>query len=173
MERRKLYFNVGGCRLETYSSTIAQRCGVKWLTHLKEQSSCEGPDEYFLDRNPVLFQCVLDYCRTGHLHVPHNLCGPFIREELKFWDISPSLIRPCCWTPFMTDDQQRFAGKQSINLSNYSCLEVAITVLLDNQISNVFKVDLLFKLSFADCKTFQGHTGNEILGVLTNVTAML
>ena len=110
MERRRVVFNIGGCRFETLASTIIQRCGLKWFNRLQEMSADEGLEGYFIDRNPLMFRCILDYCRTGHLHIPHNICGPFIREELAFWNISPSLIRPCCWGPFTTDDQLRFAG---------------------------------------------------------------
>ena len=106
----RLTFHIGGTRLETYTSTIVDRCGQKWLSQLIARAERLGPEEYFIDRNPVIFSCVLDYCRTGYLHVPHNICGDMIKEELEFWNISPALIRPCCWVPFTTDDHLKHAG---------------------------------------------------------------
>ena len=32
-------------------------------------------DEYFLDRDPEVFGCVLNFMRSGHLHIPSTLCG--------------------------------------------------------------------------------------------------
>ena len=111
MDKNRVVFNIGGSRFETLTSTIIQRCGLKWYTNLQELSDGEDDvEEFFIDRNPIMFQCILDYCRTGHLHIPHNICGPYIRQELEFWDISPALIRPCCWAPFASDDHLRFAG---------------------------------------------------------------
>ena len=108
---RIVMFNVGGKRFETFESTLTERCGNRWMAELIAQCIRINQDEYFVDRNPKMFRCVLDYCRTGHLHIPHNICGPFIREELAFWNISPALIRPCCWGPFTSDDSLRFASE--------------------------------------------------------------
>ena len=107
----KITFNVGGSRFDTYSQTIIGRMGEKWFKRLKNASARLTTDEYFLDRNPKVFGCILDYCRSGHLHLPHNICGPFITEEMAWWDISPTTIQPCCWAPFSDDDQMRHAGK--------------------------------------------------------------
>ena len=112
--QNRLIFYIGGSEFYTLPSTITKRCGSKWLQNLLDKATCVGNGEYFLDRNPKMFSCILDYCRTGTLHLPHNICGPFIREELSFWDISPTLIEPCCWSPFTTDEQVKHAGKEVI-----------------------------------------------------------
>ena len=106
----KITFNVGGHRFDTYSKTIVERLGEKWLTCVKDSSARVSSDEYFIDRNPTMFSCILDYCRTGHLHLPHNICGPFVTEEMMWWNVSPDIVQPCCWSPFTADDQQRHAG---------------------------------------------------------------
>ena len=105
-----IVFNVGGRRFETYSATIEQQMGYKWFLQMKNKCVQTGICEYFIDRNSDVFSCILDYCRTGKLHVKHNLCGPVILGELQFWDLSPSLMQSCCWAPFTTEDNIRHAG---------------------------------------------------------------
>ena len=109
--QEKLKFYIGGVQYETYTSTLVKRCGHQWLTQVLTQGETLGHKEYFFDRNPSIFSCVLDYCRTGQLHVPHNICGPMITDELEFWNLSPALVRPCCWAPFTTDEHLKHAGK--------------------------------------------------------------
>ena len=92
------------------TSTISNRCGYKWLTQIREKCIVLQENEYYIDRDPDVFSCILDYCRTGSLHVPHHFCGTVILDELMYWNISPSLIAPCCWGPFTTQEQKRHAG---------------------------------------------------------------
>ena len=120
----KLTFHIGGSRFDIYGSTIEKRCGHRWLTQLAAKSDRLSPHEFFIDRNPIIFSCVLDYCRTGHLHVPHNICGSMIKEELQFWDISPALVRPCCWAPFTTDDHIKHAGNFAFHINIYCNIAV-------------------------------------------------
>lgn len=62
---------------------------------------------YFFDRDPEIFRFVLDYYRTGELHLPTNICGPFVRKELIFWGIDESLIDPCCMPAYMRYDEEK------------------------------------------------------------------
>lgn len=86
-------FNVGGTRFTTTWETLQRVPGTKL-------SGLYGEDrraEYYFDRNPSVFGCILDYYRTGVIHLPENVCGNQIREELAFWEISPNLVSRCCW----------------------------------------------------------------------------
>nr|CUU00318.1 hypothetical transcript [Hymenolepis microstoma] len=66
---------------------------------------------YFFDRDPEIFRFVLDYYRTGELHLPTNICGPFVRKELIFWGIDESLIDPCCMPAYMRYDEEKRTKK--------------------------------------------------------------
>ncbi|VDL94699.1 unnamed protein product [Schistocephalus solidus] len=66
---------------------------------------------YFFDRDPEIFRFVLDYYRTGELHLPSNICGPFVRKELIFWGIDESLIDPCCMPAYMRYDEEKRTKK--------------------------------------------------------------
>ncbi|CAH8536472.1 unnamed protein product [Dicrocoelium dendriticum] len=65
------------------------------------------PIVYFYDRDPEIFRFVLDYYRTGELHLPSSICGPFVRKELIFWGIDESLIGPCCMPAYMRYDEEK------------------------------------------------------------------
>ena len=47
-------------------------------------------DEYFLDRDPEVFGCVLNFMRSGHLHIPSTLCGSRV-SRLVSWLLCKSL----------------------------------------------------------------------------------
>ncbi|TPP64220.1 Potassium voltage-gated channel subfamily C member 2 [Fasciola gigantica] len=65
------------------------------------------PVVYFYDRDPEIFRFVLDYYRTGELHLPSSICGPFVRKELIFWGIDEALIGPCCMPAYMRYDEEK------------------------------------------------------------------
>ncbi|KAL3880116.1 hypothetical protein ACJMK2_032385 [Sinanodonta woodiana] len=65
-------------------------------------------DWYFFDRNPDIFNSILDLYRTGsHLHLPKYLCGAMVQDELKFWKIPLHRIADCCFSViFKYEDKQ-------------------------------------------------------------------
>ncbi|VEL32371.1 unnamed protein product [Protopolystoma xenopodis] len=62
---------------------------------------------FFFDRDPEIFRFVLDYYRTGELHLPTNICGPFARKELIYWGVDESFILPCCMPAYMRYEEER------------------------------------------------------------------
>ena len=48
----------------------------------------------------IFIQAVLNYLRTGELHLPSFVCGPAAKTELQFWGVQPSKIERCCWTNY-------------------------------------------------------------------------
>lgn len=97
----KIVINVGGVRFETYKTTLKSipDTRLSWLT----DNSGHNPDydpvsgEYFFDRHSGMFQMILNYYRTGKLHVPMDVCGPAFEEELAYWGLDETQIEPCCW----------------------------------------------------------------------------
>lgn len=72
--------NVGGIPYMTKTETL--RIHPKsLLASLSED--CEYfnkvSKQYMFDRNPHIFQFILDYYRTGELHAPQNVCGPRLK----------------------------------------------------------------------------------------------
>lgn len=61
-------------------------------------------NEFFFDRQPRSFVCILDYYRTGKLHLSDELCVMAFKEDLDYWEIDDYNLDSCC--------QQRYHQKR-------------------------------------------------------------
>uniref|UniRef100_A0A3P8XZS8 BTB domain-containing protein n=1 Tax=Esox lucius TaxID=8010 RepID=A0A3P8XZS8_ESOLU len=61
---------------------------------------CDDADflgnEFFFDRSSQTFQYVMNFYRTGHLHVREELCVLSFLQEIEYWGIDELRIDPCC-----------------------------------------------------------------------------
>ncbi|XP_045183691.2 potassium voltage-gated channel protein Shaw-like isoform X2 [Mercenaria mercenaria] len=94
-------FNVGGVRFETLKRTLqgdvqTRLSDTEFITRYYVQDRME----YFFDRDPDIFKSVLNYLRTGSLHLPSFICGPSAKIELEFWGVRQKKIEQCCWINF-------------------------------------------------------------------------
>uniref|UniRef100_A0A2C9M9T1 BTB domain-containing protein n=1 Tax=Biomphalaria glabrata TaxID=6526 RepID=A0A2C9M9T1_BIOGL len=94
----RVLLNVGGVRHETHVSTLKNIPNSR-LSRLAalHMSSGKGKQEYFFDRHPAVFNSIIDFYRTGELHVPLEVCGAVVKRELDFWQIEELQIKACCW----------------------------------------------------------------------------
>ena len=113
-EDETLIINVGGVRHETFWKTLQTRPGTR-LANLTKDDPHYRPQqkEFFFDRFPGPFPLILNYYRTGRLHVPNDVCGPVVEEELEFWGIKDFIIEQCCWIGYCSKKQTL------INLSKF------------------------------------------------------
>lgn len=100
-EAPTVVFNIRGTIFETYRSNLYR----KNLSNLSNEEFLSQfyrgtLNDYFFDRDPSLFSSVLEYQRSGVLHIPVNMCGKVARQELEFWGIDESCIEKCCWSTF-------------------------------------------------------------------------
>ena len=97
----RVIINVGGTRHESYISTIQNfpDTRLSWIAETAKNITDFDPDtnEFFFDRHPGCFVNILNYCRTGKLHCPNDVCGPLFEEELAFWGLDELNMEPCCW----------------------------------------------------------------------------
>ncbi|XP_074641338.1 potassium voltage-gated channel protein Shaw-like [Tubulanus polymorphus] len=103
--QERIRLNVGGTTFQALRSTLTRHPNTV-LSELNEhdQSYDSTIGEYFFDRNPLIFSSVLEYYRTGELHIPSNLCGPAVHIELEFWGMKFDDVAPCCQTNVLRYD---------------------------------------------------------------------
>lgn len=58
--------------------------------------SCVSPDRY-----------VMNYYRTGHLHVREELCELSFLQEIEYWGIDELRLNPCCRERFYRRKEQK------------------------------------------------------------------
>ncbi|XP_065657372.1 potassium voltage-gated channel subfamily C member 1 [Hydra vulgaris] len=100
----RVFINVGGTRHECFIKTLQNFPDTRlfWIAEMaiKMANFGEDVDEFFFDRHPGCFQNILNYCRTGKLHCPKDVCGPIFAEELAFWGVDELMMQPCCWPSY-------------------------------------------------------------------------
>lgn len=99
MPEERVILNVGGKRFETLVETL-QRYPQTLLGALFSEEKRElfndgqgrnvrgEPEEYFFDRDPAVFECVLSFYRTGRFIVPRDLPTEILEAELDYWQIA-------------------------------------------------------------------------------------
>ena len=105
VNRDRVFINIGGIRHETYRSTLKNIPDTR-LSWIAEESATHSPEydpvtgEFFFDRHPQVFSHILNYYRTGNLHVPYDVCGPLFEEELSYWGMDDGQVESCCWLSY-------------------------------------------------------------------------
>ena len=98
--------NVSGRRFETDRLTLRTFADTRlaWMAlnptahHEYDNQRCE----FFIDRHAGCFEFILNFYRTGKLHMPTDVCGPLFEDELSYWGIDEHLMEPCCWPRYKT-----------------------------------------------------------------------
>ncbi|XP_045160138.1 potassium voltage-gated channel protein Shaw-like [Mercenaria mercenaria] len=128
-EEERIVLNVGGVRHETHVSTL-QNIPDTRLSNLAERHvfAEQQKDVYFFDRHPAVFNSVIDFYRTGELHVPLEVCGAVVKRELDYWQINENHIKSCCWRTY----RSYIENKRILDSFNRSILKEHVKVDLDN-----------------------------------------
>ncbi|TRY90467.1 hypothetical protein DNTS_015628 [Danionella cerebrum] len=97
--------NVGGSRYilsqELLASHPETRLGKLALSSRDSALNlCDDADllenEFFFDRNSQTFQYIMNFYKTGHLHVREELCVISFLQEIEYWGIDELRIDSCC-----------------------------------------------------------------------------
>ncbi|XP_062324229.1 potassium voltage-gated channel subfamily S member 3-like [Osmerus eperlanus] len=105
-EENQVYLNVGGVRYEVNQETVLRFPHTR-LGHLlrcqNEEAILELCDdyspmdkEYYFDRNPRVFLCVLNFYHTGRIHMMEELCVFSFTQEIEYWGIQELHLSSCC-----------------------------------------------------------------------------
>ncbi|XP_036406037.1 potassium voltage-gated channel subfamily S member 3-like [Megalops cyprinoides] len=98
--------NVGGFRQKVEYGTLLRfpqtrlgrllRCRSEEaiLELCDDYSAADG--EFYFDRNPGVFRCVLNFYHTGRIHLMEELCVFSFSQEMEYWGIKDHHLGPCC-----------------------------------------------------------------------------
>jgi len=90
-DEERVVLNVGGQRFEVSRSTLTKypnsKLGHMFLAENKHLLKPDKKGEFFFDRNPKIFEVILDFYRTGKLVVSPDIPTNKLREELKFFEL--------------------------------------------------------------------------------------
>lgn len=96
-----LKLNVSGTPFIVKMSTVRSD-PIVYEKLLETAEYLEETDEYYFERDPVVFRFVHAYLRYQELHLPLNICGPLLEKELEAWGLQLGFdLQRCCLGPVM------------------------------------------------------------------------
>ncbi|MBN3304364.1 potassium voltage-gated channel subfamily F member 1 [Amia ocellicauda] len=107
-EETEIVVNIGGVRQVLYGDVL-NRYPETRLAELVNCSSggydaifslCDdydpGKGEFYFDRDPDSFKCILEVYYFGEIHMKRGICPICFMHEMEFWKIDASFLDECC-----------------------------------------------------------------------------
>lgn len=97
---QRVVLSVGGRRFETYSSTLSAYpdtlLGAMFSTRNRHLRRPDAAGEYFFDRDPRLFEHILNFYRVGKIFMPSDISSESLKEELAYFHLPLQDSDPPC-----------------------------------------------------------------------------
>ena len=130
----KVVINIGGLKHEVMWKMLEKRpltrLGMlaKARTHedilnLVDAYSLRD-NEFYFDRDPATFNCVLNFYRTDRLHVIDEICILDYADDLEFWMIKELNLEICCIDKFNARRDHIIGEVEKEKMSNQREVEV-------------------------------------------------
>lgn len=78
----------------------ADKCTCSPIILKSIEKCCDDYDlttnEFYFDRQVRSFSCILDFYRTGKLHLADDLCVMSFKDDLDYWEIEDYNLDSCC-----------------------------------------------------------------------------
>lgn len=104
----EIVVNIGGVRMALFgdllnrypNSRLAELLNCSTQNYENISSLCDDFDpvrkEFYFDRDPDAFKCVIDVYYFDEIHIKHGLCPICFIQEMEFWKIDQNLLDECC-----------------------------------------------------------------------------
>jgi potassium voltage-gated channel Shab-related subfamily B member 1 len=109
LNEKRIILNVGGIRHEVMWKSLNKlpnsRLGGMYFHRKKKKIDeiiqlCddynETTNELYFDRNSNSFGSILNFYRTGKLHLVDNICVLSFHDDLEYWRIDECILETCC-----------------------------------------------------------------------------